>query len=205
MTYSKTSRLMFVLVALVAGFGFGCSSPAAKTDGGPPDTSGSDHAPAADAAPDQTIDTQGSADAGADGAPPEARDCFPECIAALRRSCQRPPFGMGSCVENATATGSMICYSNGVREIRSATVDGGTTVQFTQPDGQTICYLVVVGGGGQSWRTPAGQEVAWVVSTVNGTWDVTCAGSTVVVSVDINDPTCRTLNSADCTINGVCP
>jgi hypothetical protein len=201
MTYSRTSRLIFVLVACV-----GCGGPAAKTDGGPADTPGSDHPPAGDATTDQPIDTQGNADAdaGADGPLPPGPDCFPECIAALRRSCQRPPYGAGSCIESAAASGSVICYSNGVREIRGATVDGGTTVQFTQADGQTICYVVVIGGTGQSWRTPAGQEVAQVVSTVNGTWDVTCSGSTVAVSVDIDDPTCRTLNSADCTF-GVCP
>jgi hypothetical protein len=77
------------------------------------------------------------------------------------------------------------------------------TAQFTQPDGQTICYVVVAGGGGQSFQTPDGREVAWVVSASAG-WTVTCAGSTAVVTVDINDPACRTLNSGDCAV-GTCP
>jgi hypothetical protein len=46
--------------------------------------------------------------------------------------------------------------------------------------------------------------VARVVSTTTGSVDVTCAGPTIVVTVDINDPACRMLNSGDCTI-GTCP
>jgi hypothetical protein len=63
--------------------------------------------------------------------------------------------------------------------------------------------VVVVGGSSQSFRTPDGREVAQVVSSSGG-WEVICAGSTVVVTVDINDPACRTLNSGDCAI-GTCP
>ena len=89
-----------------------------------------------------------------------------------------------------------------MREIRSLAVDGGTPVEFTQPDGQTVCYRVVVVGANQSFQTPAGQEVAQAVAMGGTVYGVTCAGSTTSVTVDINDPTCRTLNSADCTAGG---
>lgn len=144
----------------------------------------------------------GGTDAGGDGSTTSVRDCFPECIAALRRSCERPAAGSGTCAQGMNGADTVYCYSNGVREVRTPVVDGGTTVEFTQPDGQTVCYRVVVVGANQSFQTPAGQEVAQARAMGGTVYGVTCAGSTTSVTVDINDPTCRTLNSADCTAGG---
>jgi hypothetical protein len=138
-----------------------------------------------------------------DGGATDGRDCFPECVAALRRSCERPAYGEGTCLEGAIGGNTVYCYSNGVREIRMPTADGGLTIDFTQPDGQTLCYRVVTTAGYQSFRTPAGQEVAQLMSA-GAIFNVTCTGSTTTVAVDYNDPACRTLNSADCT-PGACP
>lgn len=207
-------RAAFLVVLALAA----CGSSAAKVDGGGPDapadlapggSGGSTGAGGGVAGAGGTVGVTGTAGAvggGGTGGGLAPRDCFPECVAALRRSCQRPPFGTGSCVEQTTATGgSAICYSNGVRELRGPTVDGGVTVQFTETDGQTICYVVVVvAGTNQSWRTPAGQEVAQLTAAGGSVFNVTCAGSTTTVPVDINDPACRTLNSGDCMI-GTCP
>jgi hypothetical protein len=132
----------------------------------------------------------------------QARDCFPECVAALRRNCERPAFGAGSCAAGTLAGNMVYCYSNGVRETRMSTADGGVTTEFTQTDGQTVCYRVVVTGTTQSFQTPAGQEVAQAVSTGGNMYAVTCGGT--IVTVDISDPSCRTLNSGDCT-SGACP
>jgi hypothetical protein len=138
---------------------------------------------------------------GPDGGAADSRECFPECVAALRRSCERPAYGEGSCSEGAVGGNTVYCYSNGVREIRMAT-DGGVTVDFTQLDGQTICYRVVAADGGQSFRTPSGQEAAFITSVGGNVFTVTCGG--VTTTVDSSDPNCRTLNSADCTA-GACP
>ncbi len=148
----------------------------------------------------------GAGGAGAtDGGAPDGRDCFPECVAALRRSCERPAYGAGTCMEAANGAQTIYCYSNGVREIRTPTADGGLSVDFTKPDGQTVCYRVVTVANGQSFRTPSGQEVALLMSTGTANiFNATCTGSTTTVAVDYNDPACRTLNSADCT-PGACP
>jgi len=129
-------------------------------------------------------------------------DCFPECIAALRRTCERPAAASGTCTQGTNGADTVYCYSNGVREVRTPVVDAGTTVEFTQPDGQTVCYVVVVTGATQSFRTPAGQEVGQATAMGGSVYGVTCAGATTSVTVDIDDPTCRTLNSADCTAGG---
>ena len=75
-----------------------------------------------------------------DVAPPEARDCFPACIAALRQECETPGFGVGSCLSTGTIMETRYCYSNGVRELQ-ARVQGGARRTFTLPDGRTRSYL----------------------------------------------------------------
>jgi hypothetical protein len=195
MTYARISLAgLLPLLALAAA----CGGPVAKNDGGAIDSSSADRAVDADA---PAADTSPGTDGGADSGPPVGRDCFPECAAAVRRSCQRPLFGAGSCTQGMNGPDTVYCYSNGVREIRQPVVDGGTTADFTQPDGQTPCYQVVVSGADQSIRSASGQEVARVTFLGGGLFDVTCGGATV--TVDINDPACRTLNSADC-VPGTC-
>jgi hypothetical protein len=215
MTYPGASLVMGAWMLWVTG----CGSSLGKSDGGSTDAPADDGAPAGSTgaggstgaagttgqggATAGTTGTGGSAGTGVD-AGGDARDCFPECVAALRRTCERPPYGAGSCASGTSGSDTVYCYSNGVREIRSAVVDAGTTAEFTQPDGQTVCYQVVVSFSTQSFRTPAGQEVAQAVAMGGSTYAVTCAGSTTSVIVDINDPSCRTLNSGDCTPGG-CP
>jgi hypothetical protein len=193
-------RIAVVVALLAAG---GCGGTMAKNDGAANDggtldvplaDTGHDQAPG----PDGGTDATGGADVGGG-----ARDCFPECIAALRRSCERPAFGSGSCSQTTGGGITVICYSNGVHETRVPTADGGVATEFTQTDGQTLCYRVIVNGTSQSFQTPSGQEVAQVVATGGGMYSVTCGGTTV--TVDGNDPTCRTLNSADCTTGVTCP
>jgi hypothetical protein len=138
------------------------------------------------------------------GSTPPGRDCFPDCVASLRRSCQRPATDMGSCVHAGTETDGVICYSNGVREVRMQIADGGVAVEFTQPDGQTVCYRVVVSGAVLSFRTPAGQEVARVTDLGGNLYDVTCNSTGMTTMVDNSPPSCRTLNRGDCT-SGSCP
>lgn len=203
---SRVEQASLVAACLALIGTLGCGGGAGTKDGAPIDAP-ADLAPGGAGGVGGAGGTTGGA--GGTGAPADggadARDCFPECVAALRRSCPRPAFAEGSCIQQGEANGgSVICYSNGVRETRGPTIDGGLTAEFTQPDGQTLCYVVVVVGGGQSFRTPDGREVARLVSTTTGSFDVTCAGSTTVVTVDINDPACRMLNSGDCTI-GTCP
>jgi hypothetical protein len=103
-----------------------------------------------------------------------------------------------------TVTGMQtFCYANGVREIHT-TVDGGPFVTITTPDGQTVCYQVVVAGGGtEHYLTPAGQEFATLTPADGGLFNVTCDGMTVLV--DINDPSCATQNGTACTAVGACP
>jgi hypothetical protein len=201
---------LLVIAAVGCGGGGGTNDgaaadvPADLASGGAGGAGGGAGAGTAGGAGGTAGSTGGAVGTGGAGGGTAPADCFPECVAALRRSCPRPAFGQGTCVEGAAANGgSAICYSNGVRETRGPIVDGGVTATFTQPDGQTICYVVVVGGSSQSFRTPDGREVAQVVSSSGG-WEVICAGSTVVVTVDITDPACRTLNSGDCAI-GTCP
>ena len=70
------------------------------------------------------------------------------------------------------------------------------------PDGQTACYQVFVDSASvQHFQTLAGQDVAQGMGTTSG-YSVTCDGTTQ--TVDFNDPSCATLNSADCTA-GTCP
>ncbi|HEY7375491.1 MAG TPA: hypothetical protein VIF57_25260 [Polyangia bacterium] len=200
------------VVAAIAAVG--CGSPASRSDGGvdapvgdvAPGGSGGGGASGGGASGGGTNGGAGGSALGGSGAGgggagggADGRDCFPDCVAALRRSCQRPAAGAGTCAEGMNGADTVYCYSNGVREVRTPVVDGGTTVEFTQPDGQTICYRVVVAGTSQSFRTPAGQEVAQALGMGGSVYGVTCAGATTSVTVDINDPSCRTLNSADCT------
>jgi hypothetical protein len=96
----------------------------------------------------------------------------------------------------------MRCYSNGVREITTA-VDGGSLVVYTMPDGQTACYQVFVDQAQvQHFQTTSGQEIAEGMSA-DGGYGVTCNGMTQVV--DFNDPSCATLNAANCSATGACP
>jgi hypothetical protein len=133
---------------------------------------------------------------GAGGAP--VRDCLPSCVSNLRRNCERPAVGAGSCV---TGTSGERCYSNGVREITTP-ANGGTLVVYTMPDGQTPCYQVLVDSAGvQHFQTVAGEDVAQGMGPTSG-YAVTCDGTTQ--TVDFNAPSCATLNSADCTA-GTCP
>ena len=135
---------------------------------------------------------QGGRDAG-------TNDCFPPCIAALRVSCGRPLVDAGSCgsITTAGVPDVTYCYSNGVHEIQSP-VDGGLgLVVITEPDGKTPCYQVFVDSTGiQHYRTNAGQEVAQLLSNSDGTYSVTCGGTTTVV--DDKDSRCRMLDSSDC-------
>jgi hypothetical protein len=199
---------------LVAVIGVGCGAPAG-TNGPPPsaaiapeDHDGGIASPTPRA--DETADAGDSAPASDGGAAaadvgaPEARDCFPACIAMLRRSCERPAVGAGSCTSTGTIMESLYCYSNGVREILSR-VKGGARQTFKQPDGKTPCYQVMLSNAdaAQSYQTPDGSEVARVVPLGNDQYDVTCDGMTV--TVDASDPTCRTLERFDCTPAGYCP
>jgi hypothetical protein len=144
------------------------------------------------------------ADAGYDGPATDRPDCFPECIAALRRSCQLPPYGSGSCTSGMSRIGydTVYCYPNGVRELHAKpSSDAGIPVDFTQADGQTICYRVVheLDAAAESYRTAAGAEVARVVYKAGDAYEVTCTGSTTAVTVYVDDPACRTLRADDCT------
>jgi len=130
------------------------------------------------------------------------RDCLPACIVALRGTCERPAVdGGGTCFAGPGGH----CYANGVRETTTF-ADGGQLNVYTKPDGQTICYQVFSESGGVShFRTPAGDEVAQGRSGVDGGYEVTCDGMTVVV--DLADPSCATQNSTNCiaATAGECP
>ena len=114
MTYLRKTVSLLALSALSAANG--CGGTMGKDDGGP--DSGPIDAPLGDVALDQApgsdaaADTAGARDGGADSGT-GARDCFPECVAALRRSCQRPAYGAGTCVQSIVGANTAICYSNG--------------------------------------------------------------------------------------------
>src|SRR5437868_3865087 len=92
-------RTAFIVVLLAAG---GCGGTMAKNDGAAPEGGQNDggmvDVPVADTGHDQApgadsgTDTTGGPDVGGGG-----HDCFPECIAALRRTCERPAYGTGTC------------------------------------------------------------------------------------------------------------
>ena len=150
----------------------------------------------------------GSGGTGADGGPEVApfTDCFPDCLVALRRNCERPAFGAGTCGVNQNGSDTVYCYSNGVREIRSPLSDGGVlTATFTMSDGKTPCYSVVASSQHQSFLNLAGEEIAQLeVIEIGRVFRVTCAGSSIAITVDSSSPGCRSLDSADCTSNA-CP
>jgi hypothetical protein len=130
------------------------------------------------------------------------RDCLPTCVSSRRQACERPPIDAGACLVGGTSAGEILCYANGVHEIHSA-IDGGQLVTITTPDGQTVCYQVVVeSSGNQHYETAAGQEFASLKPAPDGGYAVSCDGATVVV--DINDPACATQNGANCQ-SGTCP
>lgn len=141
--------------------------------------------------------TDASVAPGTDGPSSAVRDCFPECIAALRRACLRPAPDAGACGAAGNQMGSVYCYSNGIREYRDRVNRDDASITFTLPDGQTPCYHVYVSGAEQTYSAPAGGEVARVVSLGDDHYDVTCDGATV--TVDASDPACRTLEERDCT------
>jgi hypothetical protein len=194
--------MVAVALALVACGSSGASKT--KPDGGGAGDGGASGAAGAGGATGAGGTGGASGGAGTDGPTIGVRDCFPECVAALRRTCERPVFGAGTCSQGTNGTATVYCYSSGVREIRTR-IDGGITynIEFTQPDGQTVCYQVIATGATESFQTASGQEVAQAVNMGGGLWGVTCAGSTTAVTVDINDPSCRTLNSSDC-VSGAC-
>jgi len=133
------------------------------------------------------------------GAGGQVVDCFPACVADLRRDCERPRVDAGTC----TSEVGLKCYSNGVHEI-SQSVDGGSLVVFTQPDGTTPCYRVLVDSAGEHFQNLAGQDVALVTSgSTAGAFVVTCNGTTVNVNID--DPSCATLNEGSCASGTSCP
>jgi hypothetical protein len=128
------------------------------------------------------------------------RDCLPACVSSRRQACERPPIDAGACFVSAfvsgTGSGQTYCYANGVHEIH-ASADGGQLVTITTPDGQTVCYQVVVeASGNQHYETAAGQEFATLAPAPDGGYAVSCDGATVVV--DINDPACATQNGGNC-------
>jgi hypothetical protein len=136
----------------------------------------------------------GSAGAGA------VRDCFPACIADLRKACERPSPDGGTC---AYANGGY-CYSNGIQETQSL-VDGGGLITFTEPDGHTPCYQVFASttGAGQRYETTTGQVVATVTTVDNVNYMVTCNGTTT--TVDTSNPACAMLNEGACKTQNACP
>jgi hypothetical protein len=136
----------------------------------------------------------GSAGAGA------VRDCFPACIADLRKACERPSPDGGTCGYGNGA----YCYSNGIQETQSP-VDGGAVITFTEPDGHTPCYQVFASttGAGQRYETTTGQVVATVTTVDNVNYMVTCNGTTT--TVDTSNPACAMLNEGACKTQNVCP
>ena len=134
-----------------------------------------------------------TANGGAAGAGGAVRDCFPACIANLRKGCERPSPDGGTCV----SVSGMYCYSNGVHEIAQP-VDGGEVVTFTAPDGQTPCYQVAVSinGGAERYETTDGTLVA-VVTSSGSLYTVTCDGATT--TVDATNPACAMVTEASCT------
>jgi hypothetical protein len=142
----------------------------------------------------------GGVGAGGGAGTGSAHDCFPPCIANLRKNCERPGLDGGTC----STTSSMICYSNGVREIDTA-VDGGETATFTETDGQTPCYKVVLdsSSGVETYETPDGQTVAVVTAIGAGGYMVTCGGTTT--TVNISGQACAMVTEAQCSAAASCP
>ena len=140
----------------------------------------------------------GSGSGGADGG--VVRDCYPPCIANLRKNCERPGLDGGTCV----SVGNMNCYSNGVREIDTALDGGGESATFTEPDGQTPCYKVVLGTNSvETYETADGQTVAVVTAVGADGYMVTCGGTTTTVT--ITSQACAMLTETSCTAAASCP
>ena len=141
--------------------------------------------------------TAGGGDAGVSA----VRDCFPPCIANLRKTCERPSLDGGTCV----STGTTKCYSNGIREIQATADGGGAIVTFTEPDGQTPCYKVAVDDTGaiDTYETADGQQVAVLRVVSADTYTVTCDGTTT--TVDISSQACAMLTESSCTSAATCP
>jgi hypothetical protein len=139
----------------------------------------------------------GSGNGGAGGGP--VRDCFPPCIANLRKACERPSLDGGTC---GVGNGGY-CYSNGILESQSL-VDGGALVTFTEPDGHTPCYLVLsnLASSEARYETPDGQLVA-VVTADGSDYTVTCDGTTT--TVDTSNPACAMLTEGACKSQNACP
>lgn len=129
------------------------------------------------------------------------RDCFPPCIANLRKTCERPSLDGGTCV----STGTTKCYSNGIREIQASVDGGGAIVTFTEPDGQTPCYKVAVDDTGaiDTYETTDGQQVAVLRIVSADTYTVTCDGTTT--TIDISSQACAMLTESSCTSATTCP
>ena len=129
------------------------------------------------------------------------RDCFPPCIANLRKTCERPSLDGGTCV----STGTTKCYSNGIREIQATVDGGGAIVTFTEPDGQTPCYKVAIDETGaiDTYETTDGQQVAVLMIVSANTYTVTCDGTTT--TVDISSQACAMLTESSCTSATTCP
>jgi hypothetical protein len=143
-------------------------------------------------------------EAGNPGAPPH-KDCLPECIAAIRRSCQRPLAGTGTCTGSSNDAGvETFCFSNGVRETRVRSSFGFVDT-FRSPDGR-ICYVVEDGDGGALiYRTPDGREVARVTFPSANDVVVMCDAQTYHFTFrDLDDPSCREVMSGQCG-QGRCP
>jgi hypothetical protein len=134
---------------------------------------------------------------GGSGAGGTLRDCFPACIANLRKACERPSLDGGSCISAA----GMNCYSNGVHETAES-VDGGELVTFTEPDGQTPCYRVAVSLSEERYETTGGALVA-VVTFDGSLYTVTCDGATT--TVDATNPACAMITEASCASATSCP
>ena len=149
-------------------------------------------------------DVRDAADTVTDGGEPPANtsDCFPTCIAQIRRECRRP--ATGSCVHESWNDSDNYCYSNGVKEIRrSPPFVPATRTSFLTPAG-ALCYTTEVISPPAStvievvFRDADGMEVArGKHGLADSRWQITCNGQTV--DVDEASSACATVLPGQCT------
>jgi len=133
-------------------------------------------------------------------------DCFPDCIARVRRECLRPT--TGSCTHEFRGNADQYCYSNGVKEIRtSPPFVKNLTVTFMTPKG-AICYSTEDVSGPAAatvevvFRGASGKEVARGMHPyATFKWTIVCDGRTF--QVDESDPACTTVLPGQCA-DGTC-
>jgi hypothetical protein len=125
-------------------------------------------------------------DGGAMDAAGDIRGCLGSCFEALTADCPK----VIGCTEVMTGGETVICYANGVKELRhidGQAVDG--TVK--KPDGNP-CYTWTLMGTDQTFMDVGGQVVAQLnVGATESLYTSICQPGQVLMQVNLSTPECR--------------